>query len=113
MSGTCTALAVLTLSARSAGNWERGTYMIGLWNYFAVSQDPEAKAYLQGWAQNFDYKLCAENSTKKPHHHPGCPGPPPAQLPLPKLVNNRMLGRRRLHRADRRRLRSVHARQQA
>jgi|EP01046_Picozoa_sp_COSAG06_P055690 hypothetical protein len=54
--------------------------MIGLWNYFAVSQDSEAKSYLQGWAQNFDYKLCGENSTKKPHHHPGCPPPPPQLL---------------------------------
>lgn len=67
-----------------ACNWERATYMIGLWNYFAVSQDPGAKEYLQGWAQNYEYKLCGEkNTTSKPHHHPGCPPPPP-------------LGRRRL-----------------
>lgn len=79
---------LLTHSASwRAGNWERGTYMIGLWNYFAVSQDPEAKAYLQGWAQNFEYKLCGENSTHKPHHHPGCP-PRAPRPPQP--------GRRRL-----------------
>jgi hypothetical protein len=70
--------------------------MIGLWNYYAVSQDPGAKAYLQGWAQHFEYKLCAENSTKKPHHHPGCPSPPPVQPPLPNMLNNDMPGRRRL-----------------
>ena len=64
-------------------NWERATYMLGLWNYFAVSQDADAGQYLQAWGQNYNYKLCAEtNHSKKPHHHPGCPSPtPPPQLP--------------------------------
>ena len=69
------------ITTKYSCNWERGTYMIGLWSYFAVSRDPVAKAYLQAWGQNYKYKLCCGphgcNATAKSHHHPGCPTPPP------------------------------------
>lgn len=41
--------------------WTRGTYMIGLWDYYNASADPDAKAFLTAWGEHYQYKLCAHN----------------------------------------------------
>eukprot|EP01051_Picozoa_sp_SAG22_P019262 SAG22_NODE_3501_length_1678_cov_5.132996_1_plen_344_part_00 len=67
--------ALAQITTEYSCNWQRGTYMIGLWSYYAASRDPAAKAYLQAWGQSYQYKLCG-NTTRKHHHH-ACPAPPP------------------------------------
>ena len=67
--------------------WTRGTYMIGLWDYYNATKsashalllrgqhgtrpltvqrlerrDPAAKAYLEAWGKSYDYKLCAKGA---------------------------------------------------
>ena len=38
--------------------WTRGTYMIGLWDYYTVTGDEEAGTYLKEWAKSYK---CAFN----------------------------------------------------
>lgn len=33
--------------------WTRGTYMIGLWEYYTVSGDEDAGTYLKDWAKSY------------------------------------------------------------
>eukprot|EP01047_Picozoa_sp_COSAG01_P056545 COSAG01_NODE_6425_length_3674_cov_4.169790_5_plen_360_part_00 len=55
--------------------WTRGTYMLGLWNYYAISHDAAAREYLQAWGKNYNFSLCNET-----HHHHHKPPPPPPPL---------------------------------
>lgn len=45
--------------------WTRGTYMIGLWDYYNASSDPVAKEFLQSWGKHYAYKLCARGDTEQ------------------------------------------------
>ena len=38
--------------------WTRGTYMLGLWDYYNASSDPNAKSFLVDWGKHYEYKLC-------------------------------------------------------
>ena len=45
--------------------WTRGTYMIGLWDYYTMTGDEEAGTYLKEWAKSYK---CAFNHHQHVSH---------------------------------------------
>lgn len=42
--------------------WTRGTYMIGLWDYYNATGDEAAGTYIKEWGESYKYELCAKGS---------------------------------------------------
>jgi hypothetical protein len=55
------------ITTKPGCGWTRGTYMIGLWDYYNASSDPDAKSFIQDWGRHYQYKLCLKGDVEPSH----------------------------------------------